>query len=67
MPAESPVCTGVIVYGAVPPVGVMMTEPVLPPVQEMLVIAVGAVIGAGSVMVTGTVIEQLLASVTVKV
>ena len=50
-----------------PPDGVMTTEPVAPPLQATLVIAVVAVMAAGSVMVTGTVIEQPLASVTVKV
>jgi hypothetical protein len=45
----------------------MTTDPVAPLLQATLVTAVVAVIGVGSVMVTGTVIEQLLASVTVKV
>ena len=67
MPAVSPVCAGVMVYGAVPPVGVITTEPVAPPLQATSVIAVVAVKAAGSVMVTGTVVEQPLASVTVKV
>src|SRR5215213_10037149 len=66
-PAASPVCTGVMVYGPVPPVGVITTDPVLAPLQSTLVTAVVAVIGAGWVIVTGTWSVQPLASVTVKV
>src|SRR5215216_3108438 len=66
-PAASPVCAGVMVYGPVPPEGVMITDPVLAPLQSTLVIEVVTVIGAGWVIVTGTCIEQPLASVTVKV
>jgi hypothetical protein len=43
----------------------MTTDPFVPPLQVTLVIAVVAVIGVGCVIVTGTVIEQPLASVTV--
>ena len=46
-PAASPVCAGVMVYGAVPPAGVITTDPVDPPLHETLVIAVVAEIGAG--------------------
>src|SRR5215212_5664028 len=66
-PAASPVCEGVIVYGPVPPVGVITTDPVEAPLHKTFVTAVVAVIGAGWVIVTGTCIEQPLASVTVKV
>src|SRR5438876_11891608 len=52
-----------MVYGAVPPVVVITTEPVVPLLQSALVTAVVAVMAAGSVMVTGTVMEQPLASV----
>ena len=67
MPAVKPVGAGVIVKGAVPPLGVMMTEPVAPPLQATLVTAVVAVMTVGSVIVTGTVMEQPFASVTVNV
>src|SRR5215212_7980991 len=66
-PAPTLVCEGVIVYGPVPPVGVITTDPVLAPLQSTLVIEVVTVIGAGWVIVTGTWSVQPLASVTVKV
>jgi len=66
-PAVKLVCAGVIVYGPVPPFGVIITDPVLAPLHNTLVMAVVAVKAAGSVMVTGTVIEHPFASVTVKV
>ena len=44
-----------------------MTEPVAPPLQATLVMAVVAVMAAGWVMVTGTEMEHPLASVTVNV
>ena len=56
-----------IVYGPTPPDGVITTDPVAPPLHATLVMAVVAVIAAGSVIVTGTVNVQLLASVTVNV
>ena len=56
-----------MVYGAVPPVGVITTDPVASPLQATLVMAVVVVKAAGSVMVTGRVVEQPLASVTVNV
>ena len=45
----------------------MTTDPELAPLQRTLVMVVVTVIGVGWVMVTGTVMEQPLASVTVKV
>ena len=45
----------------------MITDPVDAPLQSTLVTAVVAVMGAGCVMVTGTVMLQLLASFTVNV
>src|SRR5674476_1360762 len=66
-PAASPVCTGVMVQGPTPPDGVMTTDPVDAPLQSTLVITVVAVIAVGCVIVTGTVIVQLFASVTVNV
>ena len=44
-----------------------MTDPVAPPLQVILVMAVVAVIAVDCPMVTGTVMEHPPASVTVKV
>jgi hypothetical protein len=56
-----------MLYGAVPPVGVITTLPSAAPLHVALVGVAVAVIGSGSVMVTSTVVEHPLASVTVKV
>src|SRR5690242_6591897 len=61
-PAVNPVCDGVMLYGAVPPVGVTITLPSAAPLQVTLVeVAVAERIG-GSVIVTSTVVLQPLAS-----
>ena len=54
-----------MVYGPTPPDGVIITAPVEAPLQETLVMMVVAVMVEDSVIVTGTVIEQPFASVTV--
>src|SRR4029077_13813737 len=64
-PAVSPVCAGVIVSGATPPAGVMVTVPVAPPEQSTGVCVNVAVIGVGSVMVISSVVVHPLASVMV--
>src|SRR5688572_13424050 len=66
-PATRPVCAGVMVYGLTPPVGVITTEPLDAPLQFTSVTTWLVMIAVGSVIVTGKIMEQLLASVTVKV
>ena len=55
-----------MIYGATPPPGVITTDPVDAPKHLIFVTLEVAVITDGCVIVTGTVSEQLLASVTVK-
>src|SRR5687768_6167048 len=64
-PATRPVCVGVIVYGLTPPVGVISTEPFDAPLQFTSVTTSLIIIAVGWVIVTGKIMEQLLASVTV--
>src|SRR5215212_5708941 len=64
VPALSPVCAGLILYGAVPPAGVITTDPSATPLQLTLAVVVK---GNGSVIVTSIVVVQPLASVMVKV
>ena len=58
-----------MVYPAVPPAGVMTTEPSFPPLQETFTWepAVADKAFVGSVIVTLTVVSQPLASLIVKV
>src|SRR5919112_913744 len=67
VPAVSPVCAGVMLYGAVPPAGVMTTLPSLAPLHDAAVGAAVAVSGRGSVIVTSIVAVQPLTSVMVNV
>src|ERR1044071_8583890 len=67
LPAPRFVWAGVMVYGAVPPAGVITTEPLVPPLQATLVTLVVAVREPDAEIVTGTVSVQPLASVMVKV
>jgi hypothetical protein len=65
-------CTGEVfqlyVYGAVPPIAIALTSPLLPPLQATLVIVdVLAASIVGSVTVADAVLVQLCASVTVTV
>ena len=53
------------VYGAVPPLALMVTEPVDPPLHNTAVLVAVAVNTAGCVMVPETTEEQPLTSVTV--
>lgn len=55
------------VYGPVPPEGVMVDEPLLPPLQLILVVAAAPATAAGAVMVNDCVVVQLFASVIVQV
>src|SRR5688572_26202637 len=66
VPAARSVCNGVMVYGPTPPDGVITTDPVEAPLHNTFVMSEVAVIATGSVIVTGTMIVQLLASSTVK-
>ena len=54
-------------WSSFPPVAVTVALPVDPPLQATFVVVVVVVSAAGCVIVTGTVIEHPLASVTVKV
>jgi hypothetical protein len=56
-----------MVYGPVPPEGVITTNPSAAPLQLASVGSAVAVSAGGSVIVTGTVIVQPFESVTVKV
>jgi branched-subunit amino acid ABC-type transport system permease component len=68
-PAVSPVWAGVMTYGAVPPAGVITTDPVDPPKHNTLTWLVRAAVNAaaGCVIVALTVVVHPLLSVTVKV
>ena len=68
-PAASPVWAGVMTYGAVPPAGVITTDPVLLPKHNILtwLVRVAVRAAAGWVIVALTVAVQPLLSVTVKV
>src|SRR5205814_4768921 len=67
VPAVSPACDGVIVYPGVPPLGVITTEPFVPPLHVTLVTTCVVVIGGGCVIVTDVVAVHPLLSVTVNV
>jgi hypothetical protein len=56
-----------MVYGPVPPAGVITTDPFVPPLQVTLVTAVVAVMGVDCVIVTVAVVVHPFASVTVTV
>jgi hypothetical protein len=68
-PAVKPVCDGVIVYGAVPPDGVTVALPSLPPAQVTGVVCAAIALSAavGCVIVTLAVVVHMFASVTVNV
>src|SRR5450756_88253 len=66
-PAFSPVCAGVMIYGATPPAGVIVTVPVDPPLQSTGVCVNVALSTTGSVIVIATVVVHRFASVTVNV
>src|ERR1035437_8012653 len=68
-PAFSPVCAGVMIYGATPPAGVIVivTGPVDPPLQSTGVCVIVALSTTGSVIVIATVVVHRFASVTVNV
>ena len=66
-PAAKPVWAGVIVYPAVPPAGVITTEPLLPPLQETFTWdpAVADKSFVGCVIITDLVVIHPLASLTI--
>ena len=66
-PALNPACAGAMVYGTVPPAGMITTEPVDDPLHRTLVWVKVAVRAAGWGIVIGTLMLQPLASVTVEV
>jgi hypothetical protein len=68
-PAARPVWAGVMTYGAVPPAGVITTDPVEAPKQSTLTWLVRAALNtaAGWVIMASIVAVQPLLSVTVKV
>src|SRR5450759_4355536 len=66
-PTFNPVCAGVMIYGATPPAGVIVTVPVDPPLQSTGVCVNVALSTGGSVIVIVTVVVHRFASVTVNV